>query len=115
MNFASEKLSASLDILKTSLLLSTAANVILILLVSTLFEGTDGFCDAEASEARKLFRSFVLFQLLVNCPSFVYFHKTDKEFNRSEADDTSSGVAPNSGRRQVKRRSIALISGEAQR
>jgi len=85
-------LKAAVDALRTSLLVSIAANVVLIMLISTLFDGTGGFCDAKAAAARDSFRFIVLFQILVNAPAFVYYHRADKETAREESGGTPEGL-----------------------
>ena len=80
-------LVAALDSLRTSLLLSSAANLVLVLLVSSLFENTTGFCDDEATASRSSFRFIVLFQVLINTPAFIYYHRADKETSKDDGND----------------------------
>ena len=85
---SSDALANALANLKMGLLLSLAINVVLMVLVSTLFDGTDGFCDPASANARESFRFVFLFQILVNAPTFVSFHLTDKHM-----DDEADGSA----------------------
>ena len=86
---STDKLANAIGNLKMGLLLSLAINVVLIVLVSTLFDGTEGFCDSASTNARESFRFVFLFQILVNAPTFVSFHLTDKY---ADGDDDSSAV-----------------------
>lgn len=72
------RLAAALDTLKLTLGLAAIANLILVVFVHTLFEETNGFCDPRAGAASRSFRFVLLVQLLINAPSFIYFHKADK-------------------------------------
>lgn len=83
----SNKLEHAIGNLKIGLLLSLAINVVLIVLVSTLFDGTEGFCDASSSSARESFRFVFLFQILVNTPTFVSYHLADKYAETDAVDD----------------------------
>ena len=85
---AASELQNSINNLKLSLLLSTAINVVLIVLVSTLFDGTDGFCDDAAASARESFRFVFLFQILVNAPTFISYHLADKYMDGEAQDET---------------------------
>ena len=78
------RLAAALDTLKLTLGMAAIANLILVVFVHTLFEETNGFCDVRAGAASRSFRFVLLVQLIVNAPSFLYFHKADKQAgNRS--------------------------------
>lgn len=75
---SANNLENAISNLKMGLLLSLAINVVLIVLVGTLFDGTDGFCDAASEDARESFRFVFMFQILVNTPTFVSYHLADK-------------------------------------
>ncbi len=72
------RLAGALDTLKLTVGMAAVANLILVVFVFTLFEDTNGFCDARAGAASRSFRFVLLVQLLVNAPSLIYYHRTDK-------------------------------------
>lgn len=71
-------LEARISTLKSGLLLSGSANVVMIFLVGSLFADTEGYCDDSAVAARGVFRFIFLIQLLINIPTAVLFHQVDK-------------------------------------
>ena len=64
-----------------------AINVVLIVLVSTLFDDTEGFCDSDSISARESFRFVFIFQILVNTPTFISYHNADKYTDTESFDD----------------------------
>lgn len=82
----SSKLSSSTDTLRSGLLMSTAMNFVLLVLVRSMFEGTSGLCDDAATQARAMFRFIALFQVLVNVPVLLYYHTADKVYATESQD-----------------------------
>ena len=82
----------TLSHLRASILLTSAGNILVVLMVSTLFEGTTGFCDENAASSRDVYRFVALFQILLTIPSLLFYHRADKE----SAESDSCGHIPQS-------------------
>jgi len=90
--FDDSAFKSQLATLKTSLLIGTAANVMLMLLTSSMFEETTGFCDESATGSRQSFQFVLLFTVLINTPSFIYYHTTDKACEAEKDLSSDEGV-----------------------